>query len=162
MAGRRVVRPVGGGGEAGPEGARGRAGSRHAELQDLSESDLKRAEAVVLPDTLILLVLGFGSVVAALLPLLIGVLSVAGTLLVLSVLGRVTDVSVFALNLTTVLGLGLGIDYGLLIVSRFREEISGGHSPRDAALRTVRPDADRPVHIPQTAVALPDDRREDL
>ncbi|BAC67808.1 putative integral membrane protein [Streptomyces avermitilis MA-4680 = NBRC 14893] len=109
-----------------------------AELQDLSESDLKRAEAVVLPGTLILLVLVFGSVVAALLPLLIGVLSIAGTLLVLSVLGRVTDVSVFALNLTTVLGLGLGIDYGLLIVSRFREEITGGHSARDAALRTVR------------------------
>ncbi|MEU2589048.1 MMPL family transporter [Streptomyces avermitilis] len=109
-----------------------------AELQDLSESDLKRAEAVVLPGTLILLVLVFGSVVAALLPLLIGVLSIAGTLLVLSVLGRVTDVSVFALNLTTVLGLGLGIDYGLLIVSRFREKITGGHSARDAALRTVR------------------------
>ncbi|MEV5343665.1 efflux RND transporter permease subunit [Streptomyces sp. NPDC052676] len=109
-----------------------------AELQDLSESDLKRAEAVVLPGTLILLVLVFGSVVAAALPLLIGVLAIAGTLLVLSVLGSVTDVSVFALNLTTALGLGLGIDYGLLIVSRFREELAGGHSPRDAALRTVR------------------------
>ncbi|MEV0416397.1 MMPL family transporter [Streptomyces sp. NPDC050448] len=109
-----------------------------AELQDISESDLKRAESVVLPGTLILLVLVFGSVVAAALPLLIGVLAIAGTLLVLSFLGAVTDVSVFALNLTTALGLGLGIDYGLLIVSRFREELADGHSPRDAAVRTVR------------------------
>ncbi|MGW0392080.1 MMPL family transporter [Streptomyces sp. NPDC003042] len=109
-----------------------------AELQDVSESDLKRAESVVLPGTLILLILVFGSVVAAALPLLIGVLAIAGTLLVLSVLGSVTDVSVFALNLTTALGLGLGIDYGLLIVSRFREELADGHSPRDAAMRTVR------------------------
>ncbi|MEU7599804.1 MMPL family transporter [Streptomyces sp. NPDC041003] len=109
-----------------------------AELQDLSESDLKRAEAVVLPGTLILLVLVFGSVVAAALPLLIGVLAIAGTLLVLSVLGSVTDVSVFALNLTTALGLGLGIDYGLLIVSRFREELAEGYRPRNAAIRTVR------------------------
>ncbi|MFE7094009.1 MMPL family transporter [Streptomyces erythrochromogenes] len=109
-----------------------------AELQNLSESDLKRAEAVVLPGTLILLVLVFGSVVAAALPLLIGVLAIAGTLLALSVLGSVTDVSVFALNLTTALGLGLGIDYGLLVVSRFREELAGGCSPRTAAVRTVR------------------------
>ncbi len=109
-----------------------------AELQDIAESDLKRAEAVVLPGTLILLVLVFGSVVAAALPLLIGVLSIAGTLLVLSVLGAVTDVSVFALNLTTALGLGLGIDYGLLIVSRFREELAAGYRPRNAAIRTVR------------------------
>ncbi|MFJ4777637.1 MMPL family transporter [Streptomyces sp. NPDC088762] len=109
-----------------------------AELQDISESDLKRAESVVLPGTLILLVLVFGSVVAAALPLLIGVLAIAGTLLVLSVLGSVTDVSVFALNLTTALGLGLGIDYGLLVVSRFREELALGYRPRNAAIRTVR------------------------
>ncbi|MFG2294441.1 MMPL family transporter [Streptomyces sp. NPDC048603] len=109
-----------------------------AQLQDLSESDLKRAEAFVLPGTLILLVLVFGSLVAAALPLLIGGLAVAGTLLVLSVLGTVTDVSVFSLNLTTALGLGLGIDYGLLVVSRFREELAGGLAPREAALRTVR------------------------
>ncbi|WP_405532433.1 MMPL family transporter [Streptomyces avidinii] len=109
-----------------------------AELQDLSESDLKRAEAVVLPGTLVLLVLVFGSVVAAALPLLIGVMAIAGTLLVLSVLGSLTDVSVFALNLTTALGLGLGIDYGLLIVSRFREELAAGFLPTTAAVRTVR------------------------
>ncbi|CAL9375139.1 Trehalose monomycolate exporter MmpL3 [Streptomyces sp. enrichment culture] len=108
-----------------------------AELQEVSESDLKRAEAVVLPGTLLLLVLVFGSVVAAALPLLIGALAVAGTLLVLSLLGSLTDVSVFSLNLTTALGLGLGIDYGLLVVSRFREELAAGHAPRSAAVRTV-------------------------
>ncbi|MFF4009822.1 MMPL family transporter [Streptomyces sp. NPDC001717] len=109
-----------------------------AELQDIAESDLKRAESVVLPGTLVLLVLVFGSVVAAALPLLIGLLAIAGTLLVLSALAAVTDVSVFALNLTTALGLGLGIDYGLLIVSRFREELAAGYRPRNAAVRTVR------------------------
>ncbi|MXM63949.1 MMPL family transporter [Streptomyces sp. HUCO-GS316] len=108
-----------------------------AQIQDITASDLKRAEAVVLPGTLVLLVLVFGSVVAAALPLLIGVLAIGGTLLVLSLLGGVTDVSVFALNLTTALGLGLGIDYGLLVVSRFREELTAGHRPRDAARRTV-------------------------
>ncbi|MGZ9929492.1 MMPL family transporter [Streptomyces sp. NC-S4] len=130
---------------AGPAGADGaltvHAGGSalvDAELQDISESDLKRAESVVLPGTLILLVLVFGSVVAAALPLLIGVLAVTGTLLVLSVLGRITDVSVFALNLTTALGLGLGIDYGLLVVSRFREELAAGFLPSTAAVRTVR------------------------
>ncbi len=119
-----------------------RSGSRRAalvdaELRDLSESDLERAEALVLPGTPILLVLVFGSVVAAALPLLIGVLAIAGTLLVLSVLGRVTDVSAFALNLTAVLGLGLGIDYGLLIASRFREELAAGLLPGTAAVRTA-------------------------
>lgn len=130
---------------AGPTGADGaltvHAGGSalvDAELQDISESDLKRAESVVLPGTLILLVLVFGSVVAAALPLLIGVLAVTGALLVLSVLGRITDVSVFALNLTTALGLGLGIDYGLLVVSRFREELAAGFLPSTAAVRTVR------------------------
>ncbi|MEU6592248.1 MMPL family transporter [Streptomyces sp. NPDC046881] len=107
------------------------------EMQDLAASDLKRAEAVVLPGTLLLLVLVFGSVLAAALPLLIGVLAICGTLLALSLIGGVTDVSVFALNLTTALGLGLGIDYGLLIVSRFREELTAGHEPREAARRTA-------------------------
>ncbi|MFF9407560.1 MMPL family transporter [Streptomyces anandii] len=108
-----------------------------AETQATTASDLKRAEAVVLPGTLLLLLLVFGSAVAAALPLLIGLLAISGTLLVLNLLGGVTDVSVFALNLTTALGLGLGIDYGLLVVSRFREELSRGHAPRDAARRTV-------------------------
>ncbi|CAL9598157.1 MMPL family transporter [Streptomyces sp. enrichment culture] len=108
-----------------------------AETQEITAADLRRAEAVVLPGTLLLLVVVFGSLVAAALPLLIGVVAIGGSLLALHLLGGLTDVSVFALNLTTALGLGLGIDYGLLVVSRFREELGAGHEPREAARRTV-------------------------
>ncbi len=84
------------------------------------------AESIAIPVTLILLLLVFGSVVAALIPLVIGTFAIIGTFGLLSVLGSVTDVSIFAINLTTALGLGLGIDYGLLIVARFREQLSQG------------------------------------
>ena len=102
------------------------------------EEDLLTAEMIALPITLVLLVLIFGSVVAASLPLLVGMLSVLGTFLVLQVLSRFTDVSIFALNLTTALGMGLAIDYSLFIVSRYREELRAGHEPRAAVVRTVR------------------------
>ena len=80
----------------------------------------------------------FGSVVAALLPLAVGVLAIIGTFAVLQVMTTFTDVSIFSLNLTTALGLGLAIDYSLFVVSRFREELAGGHDPRAAVVRTVR------------------------
>jgi RND superfamily putative drug exporter len=105
---------------------------------DTIEEDLVKAEMIALPITLILLIVIFGSVVAASLPLLIGVLSIMGTFLVLRVLAAATDVSVYALNLTTAMGLGLAIDYSLFIVSRFREELRAGHEPRPAVVRTVR------------------------
>src|SRR5690606_6182 len=72
------------------------------------------------------------------LPLAIGVLSIVGTFLVLRVASELTDVSIYALNLTTALGLGLAIDYSLFVVSRYREELRAGHAPRDAVVRTVR------------------------
>jgi len=99
--------------------------------------DLALAEAIAVPITLILLVLAFGSVVAALLPLVVGLLAVLATFAELAVLGRITDVSIFAINLTTALGLGLGIDYALLVVSRFREELAGGSPVAAAVVRTV-------------------------
>jgi RND superfamily putative drug exporter len=102
------------------------------------EADLLTAEMIALPITLVLLVLIFGSVVAATLPLLIGVLSIMGTFLVLQVMSGATEVSIYALNLTTALGLGLAIDYSLFVVSRFREELRDGHEPRVAVVRTVR------------------------
>jgi RND superfamily putative drug exporter len=102
------------------------------------EEDLLTAEMIALPITLVLLVLIFGSVVAASLPLLVGMLSILGTFLVLQVLSGFTDVSIFALNLTTALGMGLAIDYSLFIVSRYREELRAGHEPRPAVVRTVR------------------------
>jgi RND superfamily putative drug exporter len=102
------------------------------------ESDLLRAELIALPITMVLLVLVFGSVVAASLPLLVGVIAVMGTFVALNVIAGLTDVSIYALNLTTALGLGLAIDYSLFMVSRFREELAEGRATGDAVVRTVR------------------------
>jgi RND superfamily putative drug exporter len=101
------------------------------------ESDLKLAELIAFPLTLLLLVFVFRSVVSASLPLLVGGLAIVGTFLVLEVLAGVTTVSIFALNLTTALGLGLAIDYSLLVVSRYREERQAGNATTTAVVRTV-------------------------
>jgi putative drug exporter of the RND superfamily len=108
------------------------------EVGDTIEEDLVRAETIALPITLVLLILVFGSVVAASLPLVIGIMSIVGTFFVLRVLAALTDVSIYALNLTTALGLGLAIDYSLFVVSRYREELRAGYTPRVAVSRTVR------------------------
>ena len=102
------------------------------------EKDLATAEAVALPVTLLLLLVVFGSVIAAGLPVGIGVLSIIGTFLVLRVVAELTQVSIFALNLTTAMGLGLAIDYSLFVVSRFREELGRGLDPTAAVVRTVQ------------------------
>jgi putative drug exporter of the RND superfamily len=102
------------------------------------ESDLAKAEAIALPLTLVLLVLAFGSVVAGSLPLAVGGIAIVGTLFALRVLAAITDVSIFAINLTTALGLGLAIDYSLFIVSRYREELRNGLDGRDAIVATMR------------------------
>ncbi len=108
------------------------------EVGETIEDDLVRAETIALPITLILLLLVFGSVVSASLPLAIGALSVVGTMAVLRLLSMVTEVSIFSLNLTTAMGLGLAIDYSLFVVSRYREELRAGHEPAAAVSRTVR------------------------
>ena len=102
------------------------------------EEDLIRAELIALPITIILLLLIFRGVVAAVLPLAIGGLSIVGTFVILRALAEMTEVSVFALNLTTAMGLGLAIDYSLFVISRFREELAGGHDPHAAVIRTVQ------------------------
>jgi putative drug exporter of the RND superfamily len=117
------------------------------------EHDLVRAETISLPIILILLVLVFGSVVAASLPLGIGALAVIGTFLVLRVLASFTQVSIFALNLTTAMGMGLAIDYSLFVVSRYREELRAGLAPADAIVRTVRT-AGRTVIFSSLTVAV--------
>jgi RND superfamily putative drug exporter len=89
------------------------------------------------PLTLLLLVVAFGSVVSALLPLAVGGVAILGTFAELAVLGSVTEVSVFAINLTTALGLGLGIDYALFLVNRFREQLAAGDTVPEAVARTV-------------------------
>ena len=100
-------------------------------MQTTIQEDLLRAEMIALPVTLVLLVMVFGSAVAALLPLGVGIVAILGTNAVLRGLTEFTDVSVFALNLTTALGLGLAIDYALFIVRRFREELAAGADVRD-------------------------------
>ncbi|MCU1452393.1 MAG: Integral rane protein, partial [Acidimicrobiales bacterium] len=102
------------------------------------EHDLVRAELIALPVTLLLLLFVFRSAMASLLPLAIGALSVVGTFVVLRVFAQLTEVSIFALNLTTAMGLGLAIDYSLFVVSRYREERHAGFAPDDAIVRTVR------------------------
>ncbi|SDO39120.1 putative drug exporter of the RND superfamily [Streptomyces sp. cf386] len=110
---------------------------RH-EMQTIIQEDLTRAEMIALPVTLVLLVMVFGSAVAALLPLGIGIVAILGTNAVLRGLTEITDVSVFAMNLTTALGLGLAIDYALFIVRRFREELATGAEPLTAVGTTLR------------------------
>ena len=100
--------------------------------------DLKIAEAISLPLTLLALVMVFRGVVAAVLPMAVGMLSIIGTLLVLRVLNEFVHVSVFAVNLTTALGLGLAIDYSLFIVARYRAELRGGREQDEAILVTMR------------------------
>ena len=116
------------------------------------EEDLVRAEVIAIPILLILLLFVFRSAVAAALPLGVGLVAVLGTLLILRVVAAVTEVSIFALNLTTGMGLGLGIDYSLFIVSRFREELGAGKPVDDAVVRTVAT-AGRTVLFSAIAVA---------
>lgn len=117
------------------------------------EGDLARAEAIAVPITLVLLVLVFGGLLAASLPLFVGVIAVLGTFLSLFVIGSLTDVSVFAINLTTALGLGLAIDYSLFIVSRYREELRAGRSVEGAVVRAVET-AGRTVALSGFTVAV--------
>ncbi|MEZ7240518.1 MMPL family transporter [Rhodococcus sp. GXMU-t2271] len=101
------------------------------------ERDLLFAEAIALPVTLVLLVFIFGGLVAAAVPVFVGVLAVLSALATLRLLTMYTEVSSFALNVTSLIGLGLAIDYGLFIVSRFREELDSGADPATATHRTV-------------------------
>ncbi|GHA69957.1 membrane protein [Streptomyces termitum] len=125
---------------------------RH-EMQTIIQEDLLRAELIALPLTLVLLVMVFGSAVAALLPLGVGIVAILGTNAVLRGLTEFTDVSVFAQNLTTALGLGLAIDYALFVVRRYREELAAGAEP-SAAVRTTLRTAGRTVLFSALTVAV--------
>lgn len=107
------------------------------EMQHLSETDIVRAEVFAMPVLIILLLVIFGGLVAALLPVTIGVVAILGALGLLRALTTVTDVSSFAVNVTTILGLGLAIDYSLFIVSRFREELARTDDVEAAISTTV-------------------------
>jgi RND superfamily putative drug exporter len=123
------------------------------ELSDQSEEDLARAEAITFPLTLVVLVLVFGSVVAALLPLALAIVIMLGTILTLRVMTEFTSVSVFAMQVTIGLGLGLAIDYSLLIISRYREELAAGADVSAAIVTSLRT-AGRSVLYSALVVAL--------
>ena len=125
----------------------------NSEVTHTIERDLQLAEMIAIPVTLVLLVWVFGSIVAALLPLAVGIFAIIGGFAVLQLFASFTDVSIFALNATTALGLGLAIDYSLFIVSRYREELAGGHPPGAAVVRTVRT-AGRTVLFSAVTVAI--------
>lgn len=107
------------------------------DLEKTSERDLIRAETYSLPVIMLVLVFVFGSLAAAALPLLLGVASVSLTMAALFFLGQVVALSVFVRNIVTMVGLGLGVDYSLFIVSRFREELAGLGSVRRAIGATL-------------------------
>jgi len=107
------------------------------DVRTVSAEDARRLELRVLPISLAILILAFGALVAALVPLATGMLAAAVSLTIIGLVARVTPMSVFLLNLTTMVGLGVGIDYSLLMVTRFREELTRGRRRREAAIQTL-------------------------
>ena len=123
------------------------------QITEQSRRDLVRTEMVALPLSFLVLVWVFGGLFAAALPVLVGVMAILGSLAVLRFTTMFTDVSIFALNLTTAMGLALAIDYTLLILSRFREEMQDS-GDRERALITTMASAGRTVLFSATTVAL--------
>jgi RND superfamily putative drug exporter len=108
------------------------------EVNDQTRKDLTKAEMIAFPALTILLLLVFRGVIAALIPLAIGVVSILGTFLMLRIMAAVVDTSIFALNISTALSLGLSVDYALLLVSRYREELERDGPTEAAHRKTVQ------------------------
>ena len=125
----------------------------NAQITEQAQHDMLVMEAIAIPLSFIVLVWVFGGLLAAALPVAIGGMSILGALAVLRLITFTTDVSIFALNLTTALGLALAIDYTLLIISRYRDEIASGATRDDALVRTMAT-AGRTVLFSATTVAL--------
>jgi len=124
----------------------------HAANEQTS-ADLAKAETLSLPVLLVLLILIFGGLAAAATPLLIGGLAIVGAFIAVRVINVVTDVSVFSVNVITLIGLGMAIDYSLFIVSRFREELAAGRPTAEAIERTMST-AGRTVFVSGLTIAL--------
>ena len=107
------------------------------DVRTISAEDTERSERRILPLTLVVLVVAFGALVAALLPVVVGFLAITIALGLVTIAARYQPMSEFVLNITTMVGLGVGIDYSLFIVTRFREELNRGLIPTDAAVRTI-------------------------
>ena len=123
------------------------------DLRKVSADDVTHAEERAMPVTLLLLVLAFGSLVAALLPLGVGLLSISMAMGAAALLAHYLQLSILVQNLATMLGLGLGIDYALLMVSRFREALAEGYDPGHAA-DIAAGQAGRTLMISATTVAI--------
>ena len=109
----------------------------NADVRLVSESDLRHAELITLPIVGILLLVVFRTVVASALPLVLGAASVILALAAMYLLSFATDISIFALNTASMIGLGLGIDFSLIVVNRFEEELDRGQSPHAAVAATM-------------------------
>ena len=109
----------------------------YEDIQTVSEDDLRRAELLAFPFAIIALLFVFRSVIAAILPALVGGFAVVVSLALIFYVGHILPLSIFVLNITTLFGLGLGVDYSLFMVSRFREELARGRSVEDAVVLTV-------------------------
>ena len=139
-----------------PEGLDVRLGGDQAISSDITgqvREDIGRAEQLSLPIVMVLLVVIFGGLTAASLPLAVGGLAILGAFTMLRLLSLATDVSVFAVNIVTMLGLGLAIDYALFVVSRFREELRAGKDT-ETALRATMSTAGRTVAFSGLTVAI--------
>src|SRR4051794_9947871 len=137
-------------------GVRTEVGGTIGFLSDASqriEDDVVRAELLSLPILLLLMIFIFRGLVAATMPLIVGGVAILGALTVTRVITNFTDISVFAANVITMLGLGMAIDYALFVVSRFREELAAGASTSDAIARTIAT-AGRTVVVSGLTVAL--------
>jgi putative drug exporter of the RND superfamily len=123
------------------------------DIRKASADDVQRAESLVIPVTLALLLVAFGSLVAAVIPLAVGQLAIATTLAITGLIAHRFHLSILVQNLATMFGLGLGIDYALLMVSRFREAISAGHKVSVASVLATRK-AGRTLLISASTVAI--------
>jgi len=123
------------------------------DIRKASADDVQHGESLVIPATLALLLVAFGSLVAAVIPLAVGQLAIATTLAIAGFLALRWHLSILVQNLATMLGLGLGIDYALLMVSRFREAISDGHNGLKASVIATR-QASRTLLISASTVAI--------
>ncbi|MEO3781437.1 MMPL family transporter [Micromonospora sp. B11E3] len=123
------------------------------EANTRTTADITRAEVLSMPVLLVLLVFIFRGLVAATTPLLVGGLAILGAFVAVRLLNLVTDVSIFAINIITLIGLGMAVDYALFVVSRFREELAAGHDTAGAIGRTIAT-AGRTVLVSGLTVAL--------
>jgi len=126
----------------------------YADIETASQRDLRRAEFIALPFALVALLLVFGTVVAALVPMIVGCVGVGVILLAIYWVAHVTDVSIFALNLATMLGLGLAVDYSLFVTSRFREELARNGGDVGSAVAVAGSRAGRAVFFSGTTVLI--------